>query len=633
MKKKGIYIFNEPSGKVYRYVSQFLGELMQYVDEIEIVCLDNLTAAGRKTLKKYGRVIFCDDNIVQTMEQAYKWYLIYYREALKTGYCNLYFTNNNVIGPLLPFRKMFEEMNQASCDWWYLFSQEEGGRQSISYDFLVLNESIIEEICNGRVLINNQLFSNAALLDEIFLNSGFTAGEYLKLNEEEKLYQDIMLYNPIALIEKGCPIVNKNVFEQDYNLLLRNSLGCMVTDLMDYLRENVDYNLDFIMEYCIKSMHQADILKLFCMDYILPVQNVLDDRVDDILDRRKIALVIHLYQPEMLSEIMSYACNMPHHTDIYITTDTVDKQNQIKEAIKKYSFKNIEVRVILNRGRYVSSLLIGVKDIVSRYDYVCCVHDKANIHRKQHSIEEGFAFQSFSCVLKSAEYVKNILMLLENNKYIGLLCPPEQNHGTMFTNLGYKWSGNFGLTQKLLEELELHAPISETKEPIAPFESFFWFRPKALKKIFEKNWKFEVFPEEPMEDDEGILDAVERLYPYIAQDAGYYSGTIMPNCFAQREIINLRQYVRGYNSIMIENGISSSFDLMCEHLRKIIPWELSGLESMRQLSDQNANLEKERQELNDYICQLEERAKHANLKYQLKVKIIWKLLPFLSKTK
>ena len=40
-------------------------------------------------------------------------------------------------------------------------------------------------------------------------------------------------------------------------------------------------------------------------------------------------------------------------------------------------------------------------------------------------------------------------------------------------------------------------PIDEKKEPIAPLGTMFWFRPRAMKLLFDRDWEYEDFPPEP----------------------------------------------------------------------------------------------------------------------------------------
>jgi rhamnosyltransferase len=52
------------------------------------------------------------------------------------------------------------------------------------------------------------------------------------------------------------------------------------------------------------------------------------------------------------------------------------------------------------------------------------------------------------------------------------------------------------------------------------------------------------FPNEPFSVNKGINHAIERLFPYIAQSAGYYSGICMTDSYAQVRINSLEYILR-----------------------------------------------------------------------------------------
>ena len=49
------------------------------------------------------------------------------------------------------------------------------------------------------------------------------------------------------------------------------------------------------------------------------------------------------------------------------------------------------------------------------------------------------------------------------------------------------------------------------KTPVAPLGTMFWFRARAMEKLFAREWAYEDFPAEPTgENDGNILHAIER---------------------------------------------------------------------------------------------------------------------------
>ena len=107
------------------------------------------------------------------------------------------------------------------------------------------------------------------------------------------------------------------------------------------------------------------------------------------------------------------------------------------------------------------------------------------------------------------------------------------------------WGPNFDNTKALLKTLGLDVPISGEKAPLAPFGSVFWFRVKALAPLFDHGWQHGDFPPEPLPQDGTISHAIERVYPFVAQGAGYYPAVVMSSDFAVLRCDTMQTYAAG----------------------------------------------------------------------------------------
>ena len=77
---------------------------------------------------------------------------------------------------------------------------------------------------------------------------------------------------------------------------------------------------------------------------------------------------------------------------------------------------------------------------------------------------------------------------------------------------------------------------------------------QALRPVFAKKWTYDDFPDEPVADDGTLLHAIERIYPFAAQSAGYYSGWVLSEQGAAMEITNLNHMLREINKIIFFEG-------------------------------------------------------------------------------
>ena len=202
--------------------------------------------------------------------------------------------------------------------------------------------------------------------------------------------------------------------------------------------------------------------------------------------------------------------------------------------------------MVENRGRDVAAFLCDLAPQIREYDYACFMHDKKAIQTKPGSVGASFGYVCNENICKNADYVLNVLTEFEKDPYLGLLCPPFPTHGVYFMNMcSNGWGPNFDNTKALMKKLGIDRPISGEKMPIAPFGSVFWFRVKALAPLFDHSWKHEDFPPEPLPQDGTISHAIERIYPFVAQGAGYYPAQAMSTDYAVARCDSMQAYAGG----------------------------------------------------------------------------------------
>jgi len=136
--------------------------------------------------------------------------------------------------------------------------------------------------------------------------------------------------------------------------------------------------------------------------------------------------------------------------------------------------------------------------------------------------------------------------MFASDRRLGMLCVPEPFHAVYHWVPGHEWAANFDNTKVLANQLELRVPMDKDAQPVCSFGGAFWFRPQALKKLFDFPWTYEDFPPEPLPIDSSLLHAIERIYTFVCQDAGYYPAFVMSDRYASLEYTNLRQYLSLY---------------------------------------------------------------------------------------
>lgn len=353
-----------------------------------------------------------------------------------------------------------------------------------------------------------------------------------------------MLVYPHELIQAGCPVFLKSVFLCDYEDTLKDTNGETAYELFEKLK-SIGYNSDTLLEYLIRNLNQADLQKILHLNYILPTH-----QKSSISPIPEIALVMHLYYEDMLDIMYQYALSIPETADLYITTTSAEKAEIIKNKFIDFKCRKLEVRVIPNRGRDVSSIIIGVADVVFKYKYVCFVHDKKSTQNLQGTVGQSFGHMLLENTLGTKDFVFAIIQLFEKEPRLGLLSPPAPNHSNYYPVLGFEWGYNFENCIELSKRIGVHCSMVQAKEPVAPFGTCFWFRPEAFRLFYDAKFSYNDFPPEPNGIDATILHAFERVYSFVPQQLGFYPATVMTDRYARIEVDNIRHYVRTLNRVM-----------------------------------------------------------------------------------
>lgn len=583
-----IYFFYDADGIVDRYVPYMLEDVKKNCSELFVVCNGKLTPEGRETFQQFTPNIMVRENVGFDV-WAYKEALEHYGWDKLAEYDEVVLMNYTIMGPLYPFAEMFEKMNKRDLDFWGITKHHKVDfdcfetckykyiPEHIQSSFLVIRQSLLQSdkyqtMWQKMPMIHSYAESVGfyeAIFTKDFTDFGFKSDVYVDTTDLEGYTRyPLMMMADELIINRHCPVIKVKSFSQDYRDILGDTVGNCTVDAFNYIKNNCDYDIDLIWEHIIRTANMADIKRLMHLNYILPDEYV---QKKPQTPAKKIALIMHLFYPELINESFGYAATMPEGSDLIITVASKDMQAAVKQKSKQLSqFNQVKVILIENRGRDVSALLVGCKQFVNNYDLVCFIHDKKTTQIKPYCIGRSFAYQCLENNLSSKAYVENIISTFEVNPRMGLLTPPPPIHGSYYALLGSEWYSNYDNTIKLAEKLKLNVNIHWTREPIAPLGTMFWFRPKALNKLFAYDWAYDDFPKEPNAYDGTLLHAVERIYPFVAQDAGFYSAWVMTNRFARIELTNICYMLRNTNLALSQISVNGMYLSKKQKIKKVL---------------------------------------------------------------
>jgi lipopolysaccharide biosynthesis protein len=576
IKRLAIYFFYDQDGVVDDYVLYMLRDLQKNVSELMVVCNGKLTSDGRRKLEELDPQILVRENKGFDV-WAYKEGIEYYGWEKIIQLDELILLNSTIMGPLFPLSTMFDDMNDRDIDFWGITTHSKldfdpFGKSKYGYlplhlqsHFLAIRKHMLQSIefkkyWDERPVIttyNEAICWHEIIFTKDFEDKGFTWQAYVDTSDLINYVSNPLTLTPLDLVKnRKCPIFKRRSFFHNYFEFLSLSTGNASRDLFDYIRDQTNYDTNMIWDNILRTQHLADIKNCLQLNYIVP-SNVLENSDLPSLTH-KVALVMHLYFVDLIDYCFNFAQSMPENCDVYITTDTEDKRTEILKIFQKLRCNKIDVQVIENRGRDVSALLVSARNFIMDYEYVCFVHDKKVGQLDWEIKGDSFSFQCFENLLKNSIFVENVIGIFEKNPRLGLLMPPPPGFADYYFTYGFSWGENYEVTHKLANDLNLNIPIAQDKEPIAPLGTMFWFRPEALKLLFDKKWDYQDFPKEPNFQDGTLLHAIERVYPFVSQQAGFYSAWVLADTFARIQITNTNFmlselnkkafYIYGFNS-------------------------------------------------------------------------------------
>ncbi len=553
-KRACIYFIYDKDGIIDDYILCQLSALRDSVSYIHCVINGRVSEEGKTALSDIADEVYIRENKGNDIG-AYRAAITHIGWEELKDYDELVLMNNTCFGPVYPFHEVFDWAKEQNLDFWGLtwgLKTDWLGRR----DYLHYNKSKIH-IQSYFLVIRKPLLGSSLLIDffdEIpddatyavsgsvyeyafpgyFEERGYKGGVYCDIADD---YNYPLLHDPIRLLrDYRMPLFKKRSFFHHYTDVLNNTAGEATVRLLRFVEDYTDYDISLVWKSILRTGSLSDIVRCAQLNRVLPRDSVMPR------GEMNVGLIYHAYYEDLFDEDIAYMSNMPEGSGLLITTNSQDKKTVLEEKLKAAGLQG-EVLVIKNRGRDVSSLLVGGADFVFKYDLVCFAHDKKTSQVLPNSIGRSWAYKINENIFATKAYVSNVIALFEKEEQLGIAFPSYPNHSGYSYNLGTGWTGNFSNTQKLLKKFGVDVKINEHTLCVAPLGTCFWFRPQALKKLFAgitgDGWSYQDFPREPNRTDQTILHAVERSYAYFAQDAGYYPVFLYNDLYTEIELTNL----------------------------------------------------------------------------------------------
>ena len=234
----------------------------------------------------------------------------------------------------------------------------------------------------------------------------------------------------------------------------------------------------------------------------------------DFSDAPRIAVMLHMFYPEMWPDILVYLKNIPGEFDLLLTFPDYLFHKVLIDVPSEVN--NVRLFPMENRGRDILPLLrLQQKGILKDYDIICKIHTK-----KSHWNVDGMSWRHdiFKRLLGSRSTVLSIVEEFRKNDQLGLIGPSSM---LLSSSSPHFWTKNVRILTDIIEKLGSRCALDGLEFYAG---SMYWFRPDALQKLQQLNITSDDFPAEAGQEDGTMAHAIERAV-LLAVTAAEYSYT------------------------------------------------------------------------------------------------------------
>jgi len=429
--------------------------------------------------------------------------------------------NDTCFGPLYEFKPIIEEMEESGIDFWGITNHRKqksgmpGTNGSIpehiqsyflSFNHRVIVSKIFQDFWNKVEYfddVNDVIKNYETQLTQYLINAGFEYNVCIDTVKFSCRNNNLATWQPDVLLPLKNPFIKIKSFllyphPQYLKRLIVKYSNFPISLIDDYY--NCTYNPNVSIDLSSKN---------------LVVNHSISNKL---YDNVKVAMHIHVFYLDVFEKYLQKLSEISYKIDLFITTDTKDKEQQI---IKLYEEKKIihELKVIYifkNIGRDILPWL-KIAHLFNEYNVV------GHFHTKKTNWADSWIGDSWidEILISLIEPVDKLINTFYECKNLGIIisdipfCYKNQLVDT--------WGGNKEIFNSLWNKMKCQKNLNayELTYPVMSYGTMFWYRPNALKPLFELNLGEKDFPNEPFPIDGTIAHAIERLLIYIAWNENY----------------------------------------------------------------------------------------------------------------
>jgi rhamnosyltransferase len=439
------------------------------------------------------------------------------------NYDSVTLMNDSCFGPLYDMENIYNRMEQGNMDFWGLtdYKTSEYGMPvtngpipyHIQSYFMCFNNSVIraeifknfwETVCYEEH-VDDIIQKYETCLTSILLKEGYKCQAFLEF--DNKVEVDPTFSRPDLCILNGAPLVKIKAFSREY--------FPFPEDIQKLIQNKTNYPVSLIIDHF--SDIYDPVISSTISDKTFSSESFSKGNLPDNL--LKIAIHLHVFYMDVFEKYVAVFDNLTIKYHLFITTDTPEKKQAINNFLQNHSsYQNLEeIFVFQNHGRDILPWL-SIKEKLSFYDIVGHFHTKKAPSANSYV---GLSWQQeiFDLLLYP---INAIIDVFNNNKKVGIIIPEIPRFFQINPVITTNDNNIKMLLNNIWQKMKCNKQIDFNKffTFIYPYGNMFWYRPCALRPLFDLQPEDIDIPQEPL-PKECVLHAIERALVYIAWSQGF----------------------------------------------------------------------------------------------------------------
>ncbi|WP_416305705.1 rhamnan synthesis F family protein [Neptunicella sp. SCSIO 80796] len=230
--------------------------------------------------------------------------------------------------------------------------------------------------------------------------------------------------------------------------------------------------------------------------------------------QQKVAICLHIYYADFVDKFANCLTSFPMDVDVFVAVSNEDIKRQVELRYPVIAqVKNLSIIVAPNRGRNFGPLLVEFGKQLLAYDLMCHLHSKKSLYSGREQTQWFDYLNQY--LFKDRHVVACLLRLFAEYPELGMYYPTSFWMMPSWVN---HWTCNKPYAKAFVDEWQIDITNDFVNYPVG---GMFWARPQALKQLFEVEYEYEHFPEEPLVNDGSWLHALERVLGLLVEKNQY----------------------------------------------------------------------------------------------------------------